>query len=122
MFTKISINSAKAFVVVNVELSHDGDLVEHYEEEGHSTLSPIQPLTSFLLGLAEHTSETKEEDDYGKGQFGNQAGVVFDFGHQLDVPYIAALRACGYEKTKEQERTLEYYHPPDKFVYGSEME
>ena len=102
----------KAIVEVYSEPSHDGDLVEHYEKAGYSI---VEPITSFLFGHAEHTCETKEEDDYGKDQFGDQAGVVLDFRHAFDVPYFAALREWGHEKAEEQERTLDYYHPSDGF-------
>ena len=82
----------------------------------------MQPITSFLLGLAEHTPETKEEDDYGEDQFGNQTGVVLDFGHAFDVTCAAANRERAHEKAKEQEQTLANYHPSDGFWFGVEME
>ena len=61
----------------------------------------MESISSFPVGLAEHSPETKEEDDYGADDFSDQVGVVLDFWHVIDVPYGAALRERAHEKAKE---------------------
>ena len=112
LFNPKVVTVLEACVEVFDKPKHDEGLVEQHEKV---RCSIVQPITSFLLGLAEHTPETKEEDDYGEDQFGNQTGVVLDFGHAFDLTCAAANRERAHEKAKEQEQTLANYHPSDGF-------